>query len=118
VPIKKFETVLVQIKHPFYKGHDLVVMSLYEGETLNGHPEGFGRIKYVHNNNKKDFLSFTGVAEFKNKQMNGFSFIIGGVKYLRICQTKNGLRNGPGVTYRPNGVRQYLGEFKDSMRHE
>lgn len=80
--------------HPFMKVENNVVMCLYEGETLNGHPEGFGKVKYIHQKNKGHLYSFFGVAEFKNRRMNGLAFLIGGVKYLRIGEMKDGIRSG------------------------
>ena len=34
--IKKFETLIVQIPHPYMKTENNTVMCQYEGETLNG----------------------------------------------------------------------------------
>lgn len=115
--IKKFETLIVQIPHPYMKTENNTVMCQYEGETLNGQPEGLGKISYLHKKDKKDLYSFVGVAEFKDRKMNGNAFLIGGVRYLRIGEMKDGLRNGYSQIYRPNGTLSYEGNFKNTLRH-
>ena len=54
--------------------------------------------------------------EIKNRRLNGISFLFGGVRYLRLGSMKDGLRNGFGRVYRPNGSLSYEGYFNNSMR--
>jgi hypothetical protein len=49
------------------KTDKMIITCKFEGETLGGHPEGFGHVKYVHKKNENDNNSFTGIAEFRNR---------------------------------------------------
>jgi hypothetical protein len=48
--------------------------------------------------------------------MNGLSVLFGGIRYFRVSRMKDGVREGFGRVYRPDGTLSYVGNFSDSMR--
>ena len=84
---------------------------------MNGEAEGFGFLKYIYNGDAKALYSFTGMGEIHDGKLNGLAVIVGGVKFIRIGQMKDGLRHGYGTAYRPGGTLSYEGNFINSMRH-
>ena len=92
VAMRKCEEIQVQMLHPYFKQSEKMIAVRYQGETLNGRPDGYGTITYVHGNNKASIYSFYGVAEFRENKINGKAFLMGGAKYVSISEYEGGIR--------------------------
>ena len=75
----------------------------YHGETVNGVPQGFGKVEYYHQRNS--WLNFWGICQFINGIINGFSILFCGNSY-RLGTYKNGKKEGFFRKYDLKGTLQ------------
>ena len=92
----------------WFKSGDEKTQGKYEGEIVNGVPNGQGTLNVYDRGNY--------VGEFKDGNYHGHGTMIlpDGRKY--VGGFKDGKRHGQGTYTNPNG-RKYVGEYKDGKKH-